>query len=66
VLEFENAIYIDRPIDKVLSVLSDFKNIAKWNSEGPIAIGTTYHTKCARLTNRIFTSPSLRRTARSQ
>jgi uncharacterized membrane protein len=52
VLEFENAIYIDRPIDKVFSFLSDFENIPKWNyyvlevrqlSEGPIAIGTTYH-----------------------
>ena len=51
-LEFENAIYIDRPIDKVFSFLSDFENIPKWNyyvlevrqlSESPIGIGTTYH-----------------------
>jgi uncharacterized membrane protein len=51
VLEFENTVYIDRPIDVVFAFLSDFENIPKWNyyvlevrqlSEGPIAIGTTY------------------------
>jgi uncharacterized membrane protein len=52
VLEFENAIPIDRPIDEVFAFLSDFENIPKWNyyvlevrqlSESPIGIGTTYH-----------------------
>ena len=51
-LEFENAVDVDRPIDEVFAFLSDFENIPKWNyyvievrqlSEGPIAIGTTYH-----------------------
>jgi uncharacterized membrane protein len=52
VLEFENTIPIDRPIDEVFAFLSDFANIPKWNyyvlevrqlSESPIGIGTTYH-----------------------
>jgi uncharacterized membrane protein len=52
VLEFENTIAIDRPIDEVFAFLSDFENIPKWNyyvlevrqlSESPIGIGTTYH-----------------------
>jgi uncharacterized membrane protein len=52
VLEFENTIVIDRPIDAVFAFLSDFENIPKWNyyvlevrqlSESPIGIGTTYH-----------------------
>ncbi len=51
-LEFENTIRIDRPIDEVFAFLSDFENIPKWNyyvlevrqlSDGPIGIGTTYH-----------------------
>jgi len=51
-LEFENTVYIDRPVDEVFSFLSDFENIPKWNyyvlevrqrSESPIGIGTTYH-----------------------
>ena len=51
-LEFENTIPIDRPIDEVFAFLSDFENIPKWNyyvlevrqlSERPIGIGTTYH-----------------------
>src|SRR5215213_2143406 len=51
-LEFENTIRIDRPIDEVFAFLSDFENIPKWNyyilevrqpSEGPTGIGTTYH-----------------------
>ena len=51
-LEFENTIPIDRPIDEVFAFLSDFENIPKWNyyvlevrqlSEGPTGIGTTYH-----------------------
>jgi len=52
VLEYENTIAIDRPIDEVFAFLSDFGNIPKWNyyvlevkqlSESPIGIGTTYH-----------------------
>jgi uncharacterized membrane protein len=52
VLEFENTIAIDRPIDEVFAFLSDFENIPKWNyyvlevrqlSESPIGEGTTYH-----------------------
>jgi uncharacterized membrane protein len=52
VLEFENTIAIERPIDEVFAFLSDFENIPKWNyyvlevrqlSESPIGIGTTYH-----------------------
>ena len=51
-LEFENTIRIDRPIEEVFAFLSDFENIPKWNyyvlevrqlSEGPTGIGTTYH-----------------------
>ena len=51
-LEFENTIAIDGPIDEVFAFLSDFENIPKWNyyvlevrqlSESPIGIGTTYH-----------------------
>jgi uncharacterized membrane protein len=51
VLEFENTIRIDRPLDEVFAFLSDFENIPKWNyyvlevrqlSEHPIGIGTTY------------------------
>jgi len=51
-LEFENTVYIDRPVDEVFAFLSDFENIPKWNyyvlqvrqlSESPIGIGTTYH-----------------------
>ena len=51
-LEFENTIPIDRPIDELFVFLSDFENIPKWNyyvleerqlSESPIGIGTTYH-----------------------
>lgn len=51
-LEFENSIRIDCPIDEVFAFLSDFENIPKWNyyvlevrqlSEGPTGVGTTYH-----------------------
>ena len=51
-LEFENTLYIDRPVDVVFSYLSDFENIPKWNyyvlevrqrSESPIGVGTIYH-----------------------
>jgi uncharacterized membrane protein len=52
VLEFENTIRIDRPVDEVFAFLSDFENIPKWNyyvlgvrqlSEGSMDVGTTYH-----------------------
>jgi uncharacterized membrane protein len=52
VLEFENTIRIDRPVDEVFAFLSDFENIPKWNyyvlevrqlSDNPIIAGTTYH-----------------------
>jgi uncharacterized membrane protein len=52
VLEFENTIRIDRPVEEVFAFLSDFENIPKWNyyvlevrqlSEGSIGVGTTYH-----------------------
>ena len=51
-LEFENTIHIDRPVDEVFAFLSDFENIPKWNyyvlevrqlSKNPIGVGTTYH-----------------------
>jgi uncharacterized membrane protein len=51
-LEFENIIRIDRPVEEVFAFLSDFGNIPKWNyyvvevrqlSESPIGIGTSYH-----------------------
>ena len=51
-LEFENTIAIERPIDELFAFLSDFENIPKWNyyvlevrqlSESPKGIGTTYH-----------------------
>src|SRR5215204_832086 len=51
-LEFENTIRIDRPVDEVFAFLSDFKNIPKWNyyvleerqlSDNPIGVGTAYH-----------------------
>jgi uncharacterized membrane protein len=52
VLEFENIIHIDRPVEEVFAFLSDFESIPKWNyyvlevrqlSEIPIGVGTTYH-----------------------
>jgi uncharacterized membrane protein len=51
-LEFENTIHINRPIEEVFTFLADFENLPKWNyfvlkvektSAGPIGIGTTYH-----------------------
>jgi uncharacterized membrane protein len=52
VLEFENTIRIDRPVDEVFAFLSDFENVPKWNyyvlevrqlSDNPVGVGTTYH-----------------------
>jgi uncharacterized membrane protein len=51
VLEFEDTIRIDRPINEVFAFLSDFENIPKWNYyvlevrqllDNPIGVGTTY------------------------
>jgi carbon monoxide dehydrogenase subunit G len=51
-IEFENTIRINRPIAEVFAFLSDLENLPKWNyyvlevtkrSDGPIAVGTTYH-----------------------
>ena len=51
-VEFENTIRIDRPVDEVFAFLAQFENIPKWNyyvlevrqlSESLIGIGTTYH-----------------------
>lgn len=51
-LEFENTVHIDRPIEEVFKFLADFENLPKWNyfvlkvaktSAGPIGVGTTYH-----------------------
>ena len=51
-IEFENTIHVERPIDEVFAFLSDFENLPKWNyfvlrvvktSAGPVGVGTTYH-----------------------
>jgi uncharacterized membrane protein len=51
-LEFENAVRIDRPIEDVFAFLADFENIPKWNyyvvdvkkiSHGPVSVGSRYH-----------------------
>lgn len=51
-LQFENSIRIQQPIEGVFAFLSDFENIPKWNyfvlevrqiTNGPIGLGTTYH-----------------------
>lgn len=51
-IEFDNTIRINRPIDEVFAFLSDLENLPKWNyyvlevtklSNGPIGIGSVYH-----------------------
>src|SRR5690606_14922848 len=51
-LEFENTVYIDRPIADVFAFLADLENLPQWNyyvlnvrkqSDGPVGVGTTYH-----------------------
>ena len=51
-LEFENTIRIDRPVNEVFAFLSNFENIPKWNyfvlevrqiSDNPKGVGITYH-----------------------
>jgi len=51
-LEFDNSITIDRPVEEVFAFLADFENIPKWNyyvlrvekiTSGPAGLGTKYH-----------------------
>jgi uncharacterized membrane protein len=51
-IEFENRIEINRPIEEVFRFLADLENLAKWNyfvtrvqktSPGPPAVGANYH-----------------------
>jgi uncharacterized protein YndB with AHSA1/START domain len=51
-LEFENAITINRPVSEVFEFVADPQNFPRWNyyvltvsklSGGPIGIGTAYH-----------------------
>jgi uncharacterized membrane protein len=51
-IEFENQILINRPVDEVFDFLSDFTNVPKWNyyvlsvektSDGDVGPGTRYH-----------------------
>ena len=51
-LEFENTVQIERPIEEVFRFLADFENLPRWNyfvlnvektSAGPTGVGTTYH-----------------------
>ena len=51
-IEFQNAIEIERPAKEVFDFLSRFENLPKWNyfvlevektSDGPVGVGATYH-----------------------
>lgn len=51
-LQFENTIRINRPLQEVYAFLADFENLPKWNyyvqkvektSPGPVQVGTTFH-----------------------
>ncbi len=51
-IEFENAVQIERPVGEVFPFLADLENLPKWNcfvtqvrklSQGPIGAGTIYH-----------------------
>ncbi|NJC98891.1 MAG: hypothetical protein C3F07_01655 [Anaerolineales bacterium] len=51
-IEFENTIQIQRPVNEVFAFLSDLENLPKWNyfvlqvkkvSDGPVGVGATYH-----------------------
>lgn len=51
-IEFENTIVIQRPVEEVFAFVSDFENVPKWNyyvqqvtrtSNGPAGADTTYH-----------------------
>jgi uncharacterized protein YndB with AHSA1/START domain len=50
-VNFENAVTIDRPVKDVFAFLADFENVPKWNyaivetrqtSDGPVGVGTTF------------------------
>jgi len=51
-IDFENTIVIQRPVEEVFAFVADFENVPKWNyyvmsvrqrSEGAIGEGTIYH-----------------------
>ena len=51
-IEFENTIVVNRPVEDVFAFVSDFENVPKWNyyvqnvtktSGGPPGVGTTYY-----------------------
>jgi uncharacterized membrane protein len=51
-IEFENQVVVERPIEHVFAFVSDFRNVPKWNyfvqsvdqtSDGEPGVGTTYH-----------------------
>lgn len=51
-IEFQNMILIQRPIEDVFAFVAEFENIPKWNyyvtdvrqtSAGPVDVGTHYH-----------------------
>jgi uncharacterized membrane protein len=51
-IEFENDVVINRPLEEVFAFISDFENMSKWNyyvmdvnkiTDGPVDVGTTYH-----------------------
>lgn len=51
-IEFENQVVVERPIEQVFAFVSDFRNVPKWNyfvqtvdqtSAGEPGVGTTYH-----------------------
>jgi len=51
-IEFENKVEIDRPVEMVFQFLANLENLPKWNyyvlrvvktSDGPPGVGSTYH-----------------------
>jgi uncharacterized membrane protein len=51
-IDFENQVVVERPIEQVFAFVSDFRNVPKWNyfvqsveqtSAGEPGVGTTYH-----------------------
>jgi len=60
-LKVDLSVMIKRPIEEVFAVMSDFENDPKWRSgievkktsEGPIGVGTTYHSIVTALGRRI-------------
>jgi len=60
--KFENSIVINRPVEEVFAFLSNQENNPKWQSgslenkktsDGPIGVGTTYHSVSQALGRRI-------------